>query len=154
MSVADAGMGTLQLLTVLLRMTSVLYDFFYSSNQSSIIIFEEPELNIHPALQSKLADLFYEVHCLSDGKINIVVETHSEYVIRRSQVLVAENKLETQPNQNPFKIYYFNDEGDKKHYKIDYDEDGILKKNFGNGFFDEASSNTLKLLRLKKAKLN
>lgn len=154
-SIADKGMGAMQLLTIIFRLACTLYKTYYSSNRiQTIIVFEEPELNLHPALQSKLADLFHEVHILSKGKIKIIIETHSEYLIRRSQVLVAENKLESKTNQNPFRIYYFNDEGDKKHYKIDYDEDGILKKNFGNGFFDEASSNTLKLLRLKKTKLN
>lgn len=149
-SIADKGMGTLQLLTILLRLSCLIHRsiYSYSINYSPIIIFEEPELNLHPALQSKLADLFYEVHTLSKGEIQIIVETHSEYIIRRSQVLVAENKLETQPNQNPFKIYYFNDEGG--HYRMNYRTDGIFIEDFGSGFYDVASTNAMQLFKLNK----
>jgi predicted ATPase len=150
--ISEMGLGVIRIVNNIFILMYTLY--FARESTKSVFTFEEPELNLHPALQSKLADLFYEVHALSKGKIQIIVETHSEYIIRRTQVLVAEKKLETKPNKNPFKIYYFNDDGDKSHYRIEYDEDGILKRNFGNGFFDEASSNTLKLLRLKKAKLN
>lgn len=150
--ISEMGLGVIRIVNNIFILMYTLY--FARESTKSVFTFEEPELNLHPALQSKLADLFYEVHALSNGKIQIIVETHSEYIIRRSQVLVAENKLETQPNQNPFKIYYFNNEDERSHYRIEYDEDGILKRNFGIGFFDEASTSTLKLLRLKKVKLN
>jgi hypothetical protein len=154
--ISEMGLGAIRIIYTLISLTIALYlSNFDSGNKGKwLFVFEEPELNLHPAWQSKLADLFYEVNKISKNNVQIILETHSEYIIRRSQVLVAENKLETIPNQNPFKIYYFNDEGDKKHYQIKYEEDGFLKNGFGSGFFDEASSNTLELMRLKKVKLN
>lgn len=146
---SEMGLGVIRIISSLFVLAEALYKC-----SGYLYIFEESELNLHPAWQSKLCDLFLEVTKITDNRVQIVLETHSEYLIRRSQVLVAENKFESKPNQNPFKIYYFNDKGDKKPYQIKYDEDGFLKNGFGPGFFDEASSNTLELLRLKKVKLN
>ena len=122
----------------------------YILNNTPILIVEEPELNLHPALQSKLADLFFEVHQNYD--IEFLVETHSEYLIRRSQVLVAEFELEVAPNINPFWAYYFPKEIEQAPYMLQYQTDGSFDKNFGQGFFDEASASTLDLLRLKRQK--
>ena len=114
------------------------------------IIIEEPELNLHPALQSKLADLFLEVYekCYHD----FIIETHSEYLVRRSQVIVAEKEFEVKPNENPFFVYYFPKDLEYQPYRLEYQKNGTFNKNFGEGFFDEASTSTLELLKFQRQK--
>jgi predicted ATPase len=53
---------------------------------SEVLLIEEPESNLHPALQSKLAVFFVELA----NKYNkqIIIETHSEYIIRKIQYVV------------------------------------------------------------------
>ena len=84
--------------------------------------------------------------------MNFIIETHSEYILRRSQVLVAENEFEVAPNENPFCVHYFPKEYDQMPYQLKYQPDGTFDKNFGEGFFDAAASSTLELLRLKRVK--
>ncbi len=153
-SISDMGLGAMRVFCTLL-LSAIALHLNKDQTAKYLFIFEEPELNLHPDWQSKLADLFYEVINTSKNKaVNIILETHSEYIIRRSQVIVAEKKLESDTNNNPFNIFYFTGGNGNEPYQIKYGEDGFLENGFGPGFFDEASANTLELLRLKKVKLN
>ncbi len=90
-------------------------------------------MNLHPRLQSMLSDLFYEVYILSKGNLTFVVETHSEYLIRRTQVLVAEAHYKVEEElelHNPFKVYYFPENGIR--YDMGYRIDGLFNKFFGS----------------------
>lgn len=53
-----------------------------------LVILEQPELHLHPALQHKLADFLLE--CTRYGR-QILVETHSEHLINRLRRRVAED---------------------------------------------------------------
>jgi predicted ATPase len=104
----------------------------------NLFLLEEPETNLHPKLQSLLADFLVDV--ARKFHITLLVETHSEYLIRKLQYLTA--KKEITPADTA--IYYFYDPenvpaGKKQVEKINIQEDGRLDKNFGEGFFDEAS---------------
>ena len=68
----DVGIGISQVLPVLA--------LAYGARQSLIGI-EQPELHLHPALQSELADVFIE-SALKQGN-TLVLETHSEHLILR-----------------------------------------------------------------------
>ena len=110
-------------------------------------IIEEPEANLHPLLQSKLADFFiltlkYFPH------IRLVVETHSEYLIRRLQILAAQKAIEN----NKIIIHYFNSDENVSSYepkvkKIEIDSSGQLTDTFGPGFFDEATNLKYELMK-------
>src|SRR5699024_7978846 len=97
---------------------------------------EEPEANLHPALQSKLTELFYDAY--KKYGIRFIIETHSEYILRKSQLLVKQiNSKQDDKNEQPFKVYYF--EKEKGVYEMRYREDGKFKDEFGSGFFDVSS---------------
>jgi len=134
---------------LILRLATIIHKKLKDENDYTIII-EEPELNLHPALQSKLADLFHEVY--KEYNINVIVETHSEYIVRKSQVIIARDEYEVKPNVNPFNVIYFPKESPMIPYKMEYNEDGSFKRSFGPGFFDAASFNTLELLKIKHQK--
>ena len=107
---------------------------------SKLLIVEEPEQNLHPKLQSKLADLFVHLH--QDFSVNIVIETHSEYLVRRSQVLVAEAKYKDEQElaeKCPFKVYYLPEAGTGIPYDMEYQINGRFLRSFGDGFYDESA---------------
>ena len=79
--IMNVGIGTSQVLPVLI---SVLL-----SEPGEILIFEQPELHLHPYSQSRLADMFTEF-CRCGRKI--ILETHSEYFLLRLRYhIVKEN---------------------------------------------------------------
>lgn len=153
---ADKGMGSVQAMLLILRLACIIEK--YGDRDVTVrVVIEEPELNLHPALQSKLADLILFVNDMKLKKqtkcsIEFIIETHSEYIIRRSQVIVAKEELQSTLSDNPFFIYYFPKDILNPPYRIDYNEDGSLKRNFEEGFFDAGSFQTLELLKIKKQK--
>lgn len=140
-ALADKGMGSIQAMLLIVRLGCIIAKA-QKFNKDYTVIIEEPELNLHPALQSKLADLFHEVY--SNYKIKLIVETHSEYLIRKTQLIVKEKEYEVKPNVNPFYTYYF--DIDKGQWKMNYREDGKFVDEFGSGFYDESAILTLNLL--------
>jgi hypothetical protein len=72
-SLQDVGVGISQVLPV------VLHAF---GEKEKLIAIEQPEIHIHPALQSELGDAFIE-SALGDNKNTFVLETHSEHLILR-----------------------------------------------------------------------
>ena len=85
-------------------------------------------------------ELFYKAS--SEFGLRFIIETHSEYLIRRSQVVVAENS-DKEEWKNPFAVYYFLDNGVP--YAMEYRKDGKFSNEFGTGFFDEASNLAFKI---------
>lgn len=149
-NLADKGMGSIQLMILLLRLATILREYEpqnivaleeIDQLRYPTIIIEEPEQNLHPKVQSQLADLFLylnkEYHC------KFVVETHSEYLIRKTQVLVSKENFEdnfSMKENNPFMVYYFDGEDEKKpYYPMEYRTDGNFSNEFGTGFFDAAT---------------
>lgn len=131
---ADKGMGSIQIVILLLRLATLIRKY---KGQQLTILLEEPEQNLHPALQSKLADLINDV--CTNYKLRFIVETHSEYLIRKSQVIVADENKKTNIIENRFKVYYLPDDGTLP-YEMEYRADGKFSNEFGTGFFDEANN--------------
>lgn len=84
--ISDLGIGVSQILPVLVLCYYVL--------EGSTIIFEQPELHLHPAVQSGLADVFIDV--IRNRNVQIIVESHSEHLLRRLQRRIAEGALDPQ----------------------------------------------------------
>ena len=85
----DVGFGVSQVLPVIV-------ECFYVPERS-IVIFEQPEIHLHPRVQADLADLFIDaIHAREDGDercIQLIVESHSEHFLRRLQRRIAEEKV-------------------------------------------------------------
>lgn len=144
----DCGSGIHQIVLLLLNITNNIS--FYPNKT---ILLEEPETNMHPMLQSKLADLFVEAK--NKFKINFIIETHSEYLIRKLQYLTAKNDINTED----VVIYYFNADKhvttqEPKIKKIEIRENGNLSETFGPGFYDETTRLQFDLMKLNQEQNN
>lgn len=150
-NLADKGMGSIQLMILLFRITTII-TYKSSLLNADLVIVEEPEQNLHPSLQSKLADFF--LYCYKEFGVKFLIETHSEYLVRKTQLLVAQKSYEKNDRDyrkitnNPFKVYYFPNEGEP--YDMCYMENGKFERSFEKGFFDEASELHLQMLYLQR----
>jgi len=85
----DVGFGVSQVLPVVVQC-------FYANPHTTVIL-EQPEIHLHPRVQSALADLFIEAiqsrEYGADRSVQLIVESHSEHFLRRLQTRVAENKV-------------------------------------------------------------
>lgn len=147
---SDKGMGSIQAMLLLFRLACIIHKKEKNPAYRPIVIIEEPELNLHPALQSRLTDLFLDVH--TKYGIDFLVETHSEYMVRRTQVLVAEQGYATAVGDNPFAVIYFPKDLNQPPYALVHQEDGTFDKSFGSGFLDEAARHTMDLIRMRREK--
>ncbi|MEG0416670.1 MAG: DUF3696 domain-containing protein [Erysipelothrix sp.] len=75
------GVGVSQVLPIVLM--------FLMSNQDDVLIFEQPELHLHPQVQSKLCDLFI---AMARADRQCIIETHSEYMINRLRLRIAQEE--------------------------------------------------------------
>ena len=78
----DVGFGISQVLPVLVLLACV--------PEGSIVILEQPELHLHPSVQSGLADIILETARVR--RAQIIVESHSEHLLMRIQRRIAEEK--------------------------------------------------------------
>jgi len=129
------------------------FDFFGMERNKTLII-EEPEANLHPSLQSKLADMLVAT-IEYYPYINFIIETHSEYLIRKLQFLTASKKVGTDKSI----IYYFNADkyvtaDEPKVKPIEIRENGNLSDTFGPGFYDEISRLQFDLMKLNQEQNN
>ena len=157
-NIADLGFGISQFLPILLSIALNAKrkndnEFHKNLFLSSTFLMEEPESNLHPKLQSKLADFFIDAS--SKFNIKFIIETHSEYLIRKLQYWIARKTIQSKD----ISLYYFNErEKNQKKSKgvtqINILEDGSLDKEFGEGFFDEATNWKFELLKLKNPQNN
>lgn len=105
-----------------------------------MVIIEQPELHIHPAMQVQLGDLF--ITQSSDKKF-FLIETHSEHLLLRILRRVRETTEEQASDEvkilpNQVAIYYVESEnGSTQVNHIGLDENGRFTDRWPKGFFAE-----------------
>lgn len=88
----DVGFGVSQVLPVLVLL--------YYVPEGSIVLMEQPEIHLHPSVQGGLGDLMLEV--AETRKVQIIVESHSEHLLRRFQRRAAEESV----SSSDLKLYF------------------------------------------------
>jgi hypothetical protein len=113
--------------------------------ENQTIAIEEPEIHLHPKYQSLLADMFLEAY--TNYGINFIIETHSEYLVRKLQTMVARKQID----KNLISLTYVESDNtsNKKARRILIKDDGCLTEPFGEGFYDEADNLAMSLLMIK-----
>jgi predicted ATPase len=142
-NIVDVGFGVTQIVALILRIVTA------AETGKTTVLIEEPEINLHPKLQSKLADLFIDAN--KTFELNFIVETHSEYLIRRTQVITARQNYIDQEDvdkNNIFKVYYFPINGVP--YEMRSSKNGRFIEKFGEGFFDAAAFDSLNLSKIER----
>lgn len=120
------GVGVSQVLPILVMS--------FLAKPGSVIILEQPELHLHPKVQTRLADFFVAMNAL---KKQCIIETHSEYLINRLRYLVAMS--ETSKIAEDTMIYFVEKEdGHSKYRPITINKYGVIE-DWPEGFFDESS---------------
>ncbi len=79
-SLLDVGFGVSQVLPVITMLLT--------TPEGSIVLLEQPELHLHPGAQAHLADLLLQV--AEERHLQLIVESHSEHLLRRIQRRIAE----------------------------------------------------------------
>jgi len=90
LDITDVGFGISQVLPVIVQ------GFLSFSN--SLTIIEQPEIHLHPKMQADLADLFIDIVSVNkkSQKKYLLIETHSEYLLKRLRRRIAEGKIKSE----------------------------------------------------------
>ena len=120
------GVGVSQVLPILVA--SLL------SEPDTTLVFEQPELHLHPKVQTRLADFFLSITQL--GK-QCVLETHSEYLINRIRFRIAA-AVEQNPWVEAVKMYFVERPPEGSTFQeVKINEYGAVM-DWPEGFFDQS----------------
>lgn len=141
---ADMGRGTIQLVVLFIRLASIIKMY---KGSSVIVLIEEPEQNLHPAIQTLLSALFYKIGSIEEVGIRFIIETHSEYIIRQCQITIA-NFHKDYPNaKDPINVVYFPSD-QQMPYEMGFKRNGKFMKPFGIGFYNVSNDAIVELMDL------
>jgi hypothetical protein len=137
-NIADMGFGFSQMLPIAIQLwaaESIGVDGIQRkrSARNPIIVIEQPELHLHPDFQAKLADVFVaavgdklnESNKTRDGRLRIVIETHSADLINRIGALVGDGLI----SKNDIQIILFEQPDSNSSTNLvvaEFDDDGVL----------------------------
>jgi hypothetical protein len=129
--VRDVGAGVPQIVPVLMAGLSA---------KSSFI--EQPELHLHPRLQTEIADFF--ISAINTRSCRCVIETHSEHLALRTLRRIRETNSahirhrDFSLDENSVAFYYFNPvEGGTEITLLRVSPDGDFIDRWPSGFFSE-----------------
>jgi predicted ATPase len=162
----DLGYGISQIIPIIISIANQAHKFIVQNDyeinfKPSSIIIEEPEGNLHPNLQAKLAELFLDA--ASRFNIQFILETHSEYLIYKFQEYIGKQIIKPEdvalyylnhPDREQRKVKQEDGSIEYKKYvnRVPIKEDGSIEyeKYFGTGFFDEQTNLKLSLLNIQR----
>lgn len=136
-NITDVGYGVSLQIPILFQ---ALLSEHYTKNGQTILI-EQPEVHLHPTLQAKFIETLLSI----GSKNTYFIETHSEHIIRKLQVLIKNKEFNIKPED--ISIHYFKREPLKfkiTEHKIS--NEGKLLPAFPSGFYDTSYSLVKQLL--------
>ena len=147
-SINHVGVGVSQVLPILI--------LGLLSEKNTILLFEQPELHLHPKVQSKLADFFLTMILL---KKQVIIESHSEHIVNRLRLRMVQG-LEIESTKNYWaentKIYFTEKKNSVSHYNAIRVDSFSCGSEWPEGFFDENESAIERITKaaIKKRKSN
>lgn len=96
--------------------------------KKNFILIDEPEMNLHPENQLQVAELLNKM--IQSG-LNIIISTHSDFLLRKVQNLILKNQLDDLEglNEKNVSLYEFKD---RTINKINILEDDVIFDNFNS----------------------
>lgn len=135
----NVGVGVSQVLPIVV--SSIL------APNGSTLIFEQPELHLHPRVQARLADFFL---ALSLNGRKVLIETHSEYLVDRIRLRVAQS-----PQDDLLKkisiLFSSKPSSSTKLEKIQVNKYGAIK-NWPDDFFDQSQTDVSRIIKAASIK--
>jgi predicted ATPase len=134
------GVGVSQVLPILVM--SLL------AEKDTTLIFEQPELHLHPMVQTRLGDFFLSI--VLTGK-QCLIETHSEYLVNRLRNRAAAEENTNRVTEN-LKMYFVEKkDGSSNFREVKVNEYGAIL-DWPDGFFDQSQFEAESILRAAAAK--
>lgn len=131
----NVGVGVSQVLPIIVLGLS-------TPTENSVLLIEQPELHLHPYVQSRLGDFLLS---LSLAGKQIIAETHSEHVINRMRLHVAKGNL---THEDDLLVYFCQrtpESNETTLEKVKIDEFGSIEE-YPEGFFDETEKQLHEIL--------
>ncbi|MBO6586786.1 MAG: DUF3696 domain-containing protein [Gracilimonas sp.] len=147
LSLRDVGTGLSQLLPIVVELISRF--------ENDDIIIEQPELHLHPGLQSKFGRLLS--YTFRPNR-NIIMETHSEHIIKSLQLEVT--KYHTSDGEQGISkddiaiLYVSNKEGGAHVREMKLDESGAFTEPWPDDFFELSADLTMERLKSRYKSMN
>ena len=138
-SPVDVGVGISQMIPVVVACLK---------NSPGVVMVEQPELHIHPAIQVGLGDLFLHAAGADQNSVSerktLLIETHSEHIMLRLLRRVRETSNDQlPPGAMPAEakdiavIYVENSDQTVEFRRMNVDSDGDFSDRWPRGFFRE-----------------
>ena len=124
----DVGFGISQVLPVLAAL--------FRADGPPMFLLQQPELHLHPSAQAALGSLFCRT---AEAGRQIIVETHSDYIMNRIRLDVRDRRTKLRP-EDVTVLYFERDDLDIRIHPIGFDEDGNVQDappNYRRFFTDE-----------------
>lgn len=132
-TLADLGHGVADLFPLLVHC--------YYVPEGSTLILEQPGTHLHPKAQADLADILIEV--ITERNLQILVESHSEHLLTRLQLRIAEQKIAAKATA----LYFCENENGVSTIKsLEVDELGNIT-NWPPNFFGNVRGDLVKMTR-------
>ncbi len=129
----DVGFGVSQILPVLVLLAYV--------PEGSTVVLEQPEIHLHPSVQAGLADIILETALVR--RVQVILESHSEHLLRRLQLRVAEEAA----GPDDIGLYFCDHDGTKSEIrKLDLNLFGEIE-NWPADFFGDPFGETAAIVR-------
>jgi predicted ATPase len=138
--ITEVGFGISQILPVI--------TICYYVPEGSVILMEQPEIHLHPAVQAELADVF--IDAVEKRNIQIIIESHSEHLLRRLQRRIAEKRL----SHEKAALYFCSLANEHSHLTpLKLDQFGYISNWPDNFFGDEIEEmHAITMARMKRKK--
>ena len=124
----DVGYGVSQALPIITELMR--------PGARSVFLLQQPEVHLHPSAQAALGSLFCSV---AGPDRQLVVETHSDYIIDRVRMDVRDKETDLKPEDVSI-LYFERGESDVKIHSIRLDADGNVldaPDSYGQFFMEE-----------------
>jgi predicted ATPase len=139
-TLSNVGVGVSQVLPILVQCLV--------AEPGSTIIIEQPELHLHPKMQSRLADFFLVMSLM--GR-QLIIETHSEYIIDKLRLRIVQAPLD-HPINDKVAIYFAEKHNGASEFKrIELNEFSVMSE-WPEGFFEESISLAEEIFRAAEQK--